>query len=55
MYKINNLLNNNNIKVLEQKGNIYVLEHTKDHSVTPNMAQVSYYSAAMNIKKDKFI
>ena len=51
MYKINNLLNNNNIKVLEQKGNIYVLEHTKDHSVTPNMAQISYYSAAMNIKK----
>lgn len=51
MYKIHNLLNNSNIKIVERKNNIYVLEHSKDYSVNPEMAQTAYFSAAMNIKK----
>ena len=50
MFKINNLTNDN-IKIIEQKGNIKVLEFEKDQSLTPDLAQVGYFSEKMNIKK----
>ena len=50
MFKINNLTNDN-IKIIEQKGNIKVIEYQKDKSLTPEFAQVGYFSEKMNIKK----
>ena len=50
MFKIKNLTNDN-IKIIEQKGNIKVLEFEKDQSLTPDIAQVGYFSEKMNIKQ----
>ena len=49
MFKIKNLTNDN-IKIIEQKENIKVLEYEKDQSLTPDLAQVGYFSEKMNIK-----
>lgn len=51
MIKVNNLLDGENIKILEEMNGIKVLEHQKDQSIIPELAQVAYFSKAMNIKK----
>lgn len=51
MFKFKNLLNNDNVRVLEKKGSIRVLEYMNDLSVTPYSAVTSYFSHKMNIRK----
>lgn len=51
MYKINNLINNENIKMTDKKGGMRILEYITDMSVTPNSAVNSYFSHKMNVRK----
>ena len=48
MFKLKNLLTNENIKVLDKKGNMRILEYVNDLSVTPYSAVNSYFSQKMN-------
>lgn len=51
MYNIKNLLNNPNVKVIAQQGNVQIIEHQQDKSVSPSSAAIEYFAAHMNIKK----
>lgn len=51
MIKINNLFNNNNIKVIQALGNMKVLEHQKDLSVNYSEAMNEYFASEMNVKR----
>ena len=51
MFNVNNLYNNDNIKIIAEKGHFKVFEHQKDLSVTPMNAVTAYYASEMNIKK----
>ena len=45
MYKVNNFLNNDDVKVLDRSGAFTILEYQRDLSVTPETAMTSYYSS----------
>lgn len=49
MIKINNLTNNSNIRVVDEKGGIQILEYIKDLSVTGDTAINAYYASKMNV------
>lgn len=51
MVKCNNLLNNPNLKHLEEKGSFVVLEYQRDLSVAPHNAVTSYYMSEMGMRK----
>ncbi len=51
MFQINNFLNNNNMKVIEQMGPFRVFEHEKDLSVNPANAVTAYFASEMNVRK----
>jgi len=51
MYKVNNFLNNNDIKVVDRLGSFMIVEYQRDLSVTPATAMTAYYSAQMNVRK----
>ena len=55
MYKINNFIENDDIKVLDDKGAFKILEFQRDLSVTPETAIIAYYSAQMNVKKRQLL
>ena len=50
-FKVNNVLNNPNMKLLESSGCFSVYEHKKDLSNTPDTAEVSYFMEKMNVRK----
>lgn len=54
-FEIHNFTNNDDIDVIQQKGNFIVVEYKKDLSVTPLTAQMEYYAAQMNIRKRQLI
>ena len=43
MYKIKNLLNNENVNTIDKKENMRVLEYVTDMSVTPSSAVTSSF------------
>lgn len=51
MYKINNLDNNNNMEIVEQKENITVFKQVKDFSLYGADSSTAYYNSKMNICK----
>lgn len=55
MYKISNFTDNDDIKILDQKGAFTILEFQRDLSVTPATAVTAYYSAQMNVKKRQLL
>ena len=55
MYKINNFLENDDVKVLDKLGAFSVVEYQRDLSVTPETAMMAYYSAQMNVKKRQLL
>ena len=55
MFKFKNLLNNDNVKIVEKKDNIRVLEYINDLSVTPYSAVTSYFSSKMNVRKRQLL
>lgn len=55
MYQIKNFLENDDIKVTNQKGNIKVIEYLKDLSVNPYTCITQYYAAQMNVRKKQVL
>ena len=55
MYEIRNLFDNPNITMVDQKGPFTVMEHEKDLSVTPEMAQLQYFCAQMGVRKRQLV
>ena len=51
MFELINFFDNNNMKVIAQKGNFKVFEHEKDLSVSPESAATAYFSSKMNVRK----
>lgn len=51
MFQLNNFLNNQNMKVIDQKGPFRVFEHEKDLSVHPANAVTAYFASEMNVRK----
>ena len=55
MYRIDNYINNDDIKILETLGPFTVVEYQRDLSVSPSSAQTAYFSAAMNVRRRQVI
>ena len=55
MYKISNFTNNDDVKILKELGPFKVIEYVKDLSVTPQTAQICYFSNLMNERKIQVI
>lgn len=51
MISLNNLAENKNMIVIDQKGVFSVFEHQKDMSVSPQFASVAYFMHEMNVRK----
>lgn len=51
MYQIKNFLENDDIRVSSQKGNIRIVEYMTDLSVNPYTCITQYYAARMNVRK----
>ena len=51
MYKIKNLLNNENVNTIDKKEGMRVIEYVTDMSVTPSSAVTSYFAHKMNVRK----
>ena len=55
MYKIRNLINNENVKTTEKKGNMRVLEYINDVSISPTSAVTAYFASKMNVRKKQVL
>lgn len=55
MFSIENLTNNDDVKVLDSKGPFRVIEYLRDLSVTPQSAATAYFSSQMNVRKRQVI
>lgn len=55
MYKLRNLLNKDNTKIVEQKEGMRVIEYLKDISVNPSLAEIAYFASKMNIRKRQLL
>ena len=55
MFKFKNFLNNENVRVVEKKDNLRVLEYINDLSVTPSTATTAYFANKMNIRKRQLL
>ena len=55
MYKINNLFNNDDIRVVDTKGAFPVIEYLRDLSVMPGNAQLAYFCNEMNVRKRQVV
>lgn len=51
MYKIKNLINNENVRTTEKKGSMRILEYANDLSVNPGAAVTAYFASKMNVRK----
>lgn len=51
MYQIKNFLDNDDIKVTAQEGNIRIIEYLKDLSVNPYTCVTQFFAAKMNVRK----
>ena len=55
MYRISNFTDNDDIRVLEEKGPFKVVEYIRDLSVMPSNAMLAYYCNEMNVRKRQVI
>ena len=51
MYKFKNLINNENVRIVDKKEGMRILEYKNDLSVTPWSATSAYFSNKMNVRK----
>lgn len=51
MHTIKNFLDNDDIKLIAQKGPFQVVEYQRDLSITPNTAITAYFCSKMNVRK----
>ena len=54
-YRVNNFVQNDDVKTLDSKGPFTVIEYQRDLSVTPGSAALAYYCNAMNVRKRQVI
>ena len=50
-FTIKNFWDNDDVKIISQKKGFTVIEYQKDLSVTPDSAQMAYYSSLMDIRR----
>ena len=55
MITIKNLFDNDDVKIIERKGNISVLEYQRDVSVNKLTAMSEYYAAKMNVRRRQVV
>lgn len=55
MYNIKNFTDNDDVKILSEKGPFKVIEYLRDLSVTPETAMNAYYCNEMNVRKRQVI
>lgn len=55
MYQIKNFTDNDDIRILDQKGAFTVIEYLRDLSVSPQNAQVAYFCNEMNVRKRQVV
>lgn len=55
MITIKNLFDNDDVKIIEKKGNISVLEYQRDVSVNKFTAMSEYYAAKMNVRRRQVV
>lgn len=54
-FRVNNFVNNDDVKVLDKKGAFTIIEYQRDLSVTPSSAALAYYCNEMNVRKRQVI
>ena len=55
MYRISNLTDNDDIRIVETAGAFTVIEYRRDLSVSPQSAMNAYFCDAMNVRKRQVI
>ena len=55
MFEVKNFWDNDDIKVIDEKGAFKVVEYQRDLSVMPENAQMAYFTDKMNIRKKQVI
>lgn len=55
MFTINNLTDNDDIRIVENLGPFMVIEYKRDLSVSPNNAQLAYFCNEMNVRKRQLV
>ena len=55
MYRINNLQDNDDIRIADAKAGMKVIEYMSDLSVMPSTAITAYYCSRMNVRKKQLI
>ena len=55
MFNIQNYMDNDDIKIVKEKGAFRVLEYQRDLSVTPGTAATAYFSSMMNVRKRQVV
>lgn len=55
MFQVKNFTDNDDVKILDQKGAFTVIEYQRDLSIAPDSAIIAYYCAEMNVRKRQVI
>ena len=55
MFTVNNFFNNDDIRILDQKGPFRVIEYLRDLSVMPSNAMNAYFCNEMNVRKRQVV
>lgn len=55
MYKIDNFTNNDDVRILDEKGAFKVAEYMRDLSVSPSTAINAYFCNKMNVRKRQLV
>lgn len=55
MFQISNFIDNDDIRIIDEKGPFKVIEYLRDLSVRPEYAQAAYYCNEMNVRKRQVI
>lgn len=55
MFQVKNFTDNDDVKILDQKGAFTVIEYRRDLSIAPDSAIIAYYCAEMNVRKRQVI
>lgn len=55
MYQIKNLIENDDIRKVDEKEGMTVIEYMRDLSVMPSTAVLAYYCAEMNVRKRQLV
>ncbi|WP_462259423.1 hypothetical protein [Vagococcus teuberi] len=55
MFKVSNFWGNHDVIVKNELGTFKVIEYVKELSLTPQEAQIAYFSSKMNVRKRQVI